>query len=303
MPSLRAPRAPGARVAVPRVRPTIVPRACGSQSGAPSPTSAGTKYTPSLDSSDAASASVSDGVRHDAQSVAQPLHRGAGDEDRRLERVRGCARRIAPDGGENARRRRRALIAGVQEHERAGAVGVLSHPGRPAPLAEERRLLVAGHAADRNPGAEPLGAARCRTRRSTGAPRAASRGARRTARTAASLHARASMSYSMVRDAFEWSVAKTCAAGQLPDEPRCPRCRPPVRRARTVRASRSSAHQPFEFGGREIRIDHEAGAGADTIGVRCAVPRSGRRSAGPATPWRGAPAGRCARSQTTTVSR
>ena len=53
-----AARAKCARV-VPRVRPTIVPRAFGSQSGAPSPTNAGTKYTPSLLASERANPSVS----------------------------------------------------------------------------------------------------------------------------------------------------------------------------------------------------------------------------------------------------
>ncbi len=44
---------------VPRVRPRIVPRACGSQWGAPSPVSAGTKTTPSDESTVAAIASDS----------------------------------------------------------------------------------------------------------------------------------------------------------------------------------------------------------------------------------------------------
>src|SRR5688572_32315839 len=44
---------------VPRVRPTIVPRALASQCGAPSPTSAGTKYTPPVFSTLRASGSVS----------------------------------------------------------------------------------------------------------------------------------------------------------------------------------------------------------------------------------------------------
>ena len=46
--SPRAPRERGGRVPVPRVRPTIVPRAYGSQCGEPSPVNAGTRYTPSL---------------------------------------------------------------------------------------------------------------------------------------------------------------------------------------------------------------------------------------------------------------
>ena len=45
---------------VPRVSPTIVPRAYASQCGAPSPVNAGTKYTPSLLSTCAANASISE---------------------------------------------------------------------------------------------------------------------------------------------------------------------------------------------------------------------------------------------------
>ena len=44
---------------VPRVSPTIVPRAYGSQYGAPRPTNAGTKYTPPVSGTDSASRSVS----------------------------------------------------------------------------------------------------------------------------------------------------------------------------------------------------------------------------------------------------
>src|SRR5439155_25970883 len=44
---------------VPRVMPKTVPRARGSQFGAPSPTRAGTKYTPSFESSERASRSLS----------------------------------------------------------------------------------------------------------------------------------------------------------------------------------------------------------------------------------------------------
>ena len=52
-------RARWARV-VPRVMPTIVPRAYGSQYGEPRPVNAGTTYTPSVLSTDSASGPVSD---------------------------------------------------------------------------------------------------------------------------------------------------------------------------------------------------------------------------------------------------
>ena len=44
---------------VPRVMPMIMPRACGSQCGAPRPVSAGTKTTPSVSVTVAAIAAVS----------------------------------------------------------------------------------------------------------------------------------------------------------------------------------------------------------------------------------------------------
>src|ERR1041385_646203 len=48
---------------VPRVRPRIAPRAYWSQCGAPRPTNAGTKYTPPLSLTVAASASTSEELR------------------------------------------------------------------------------------------------------------------------------------------------------------------------------------------------------------------------------------------------
>ncbi len=57
----RVARARCARV-VPRVIPTIAPRACGSQYGAPSPESAGTKYTPAASGTLPASASISEAL-------------------------------------------------------------------------------------------------------------------------------------------------------------------------------------------------------------------------------------------------
>jgi hypothetical protein len=46
------------------------------------------------------------------------------------------------------------LLAGVHQHEAAGAVGVLGQPGLEAGLAEQRALLVAGDAGDRDRRAE-----------------------------------------------------------------------------------------------------------------------------------------------------
>src|SRR3546814_9329478 len=57
--------------------------------------------------------------------------------------------------GEEALDRLRALLAHVHEHERPGAVGVLGHAGLEAGLSEQRRLLVARHAGDREAGRDP----------------------------------------------------------------------------------------------------------------------------------------------------
>ena len=81
-----AARAICARV-VPRVSPTIVPRACGSQCGAPSPANAGTRYTPPVSGTLARQRFDLRGARDDPEPVAQPLHDRAGDEDAALERV------------------------------------------------------------------------------------------------------------------------------------------------------------------------------------------------------------------------
>ena len=75
-----AARAMCARV-VPRDRPTIVPRAYASQCGLPRPAKAGTRYTPPVSGTLAASASTSAELLDDAEPVAQPLHDGAADED------------------------------------------------------------------------------------------------------------------------------------------------------------------------------------------------------------------------------
>src|ERR1700678_4441552 len=81
---------------MPRLSPTMVPRASGSQYGLPSPVNAGTTTKPSLVSTDRASGSISaaSGRRlhlgrlpDDAEAVPHPLHAGPRDEDRSFEGV------------------------------------------------------------------------------------------------------------------------------------------------------------------------------------------------------------------------
>ena len=82
--------------------------------------------------------------------VAQPLHHRAADEDAAFERVLGLAADLPGDGREQPVARRDRPLAGVLQQEAAGAVGVLRQPGRHAHLAEQRRLLIAGDAGDRD---------------------------------------------------------------------------------------------------------------------------------------------------------
>jgi len=138
---------------LPRVSPTIVPRALGSQCGAPSPTNG-----------------IVDAPRHglrlggcgdDAQSVAQPLHRRAGDEDAALEREHRLAARTTGERREETALGVGAALPGVEQQKRAGAIGVLRLSGLPAALTEQRGLLISRYAADRQLRAEML--RRCRS--------------------------------------------------------------------------------------------------------------------------------------------
>ena len=177
----------------------------------------------------------------------------------------------------------------VHQHERAGAVGVLGHARLEARLAEQRGLLVAGDAADRDAGAarrEPCdGHAEPSARRPHLGQHA--QRARRTGRTARRTTPASRMSKSIVRLALDGSVACTAP--------------PPVRfhsshestvpNARSASASTPpSVKQPLELGGREVRVEHQTGRGPHERrgGRRRAARRSARRCAGPATRWRGA---------------
>ena len=99
------------------------------------------------------------GVRRrldEAELVAQPLDGDAGVEDAAFEGVGRAAVDAVADRGEQPRARMAALCAGVGDHEAAAAVGALRHAWLEARLADQRRLLIAGHAADGDGCAEPL---------------------------------------------------------------------------------------------------------------------------------------------------
>ena len=202
------------------------------------------------------------GVVDDLEAVAQPLDRGPGGEDRPLEGVGDGAVGERPrHRRQHALRRRRQLGADVEQHEAARAVGVLGHAGMEAGLAEQRRLLVAGDAADGEAGRSA----------------AAVRGhpdppARRTdvgqvvdghvEELAQLVVPRQPLDVEQQRAAGVGRVGgEDLPAGQVPDQPRVDRAEGEVGGARDT----ASPQQPLELGAAEVRVEHEPGAPAHEI--------------------------------------
>ena len=153
-------------------------------------------------SRDSASGPISAAVVDHAEPVAQPLDGGAGDEDRALERVGDACRRPSCH----------ATVVSMPSvgggHSAPTFISTklpvpyvfFAMPGVEACLPEQRRLLVAGDAADRDPAPAPPHAStvvpnrpldgRTSGRASTGT---------RSSRHSSSLHARCRMSNSIVR--------------------------------------------------------------------------------------------------------
>ncbi len=94
------------------------------------------------------------------EAVTQPLHRGAGDENRAFQRVGAFSLELIGDGGEQPVARGDALAPGIEQREAAGAVGRFHHAGLEAALPDRRRLLVAGHAENADGRAEQGGLGR-----------------------------------------------------------------------------------------------------------------------------------------------
>ena len=139
-----------------RVSPAMTPRASLRQCGANRPEKAGTNTTSPLSGTDRASASTSDASAMIPRlSRSQPIERPR-DRDGALERV--GRRRVAEpgrDGRDQPVTRGDRLLARVHEHETAGAVGALELARLEAGLSEQRRLLVAEVAGDRDAGRSP----------------------------------------------------------------------------------------------------------------------------------------------------
>ena len=226
--------------------------------------------------------SVSAACVDDAEPVAQPLHGGAGDEDRALERVGRFAARSQAIVVSKPLFDCDALVAGVQQQERAGAVRVLrlsrlrSSPGRTARPAGRRRCRRSESVVPKTRLAlspkSPLEGTHLRQQRARHAEQ----------REQLVVPARCvSMLYSIVRDAFVGSVACTRAAGELPDQPavdRAGRAARPLRRVLRAPDTLSSSHSILVAG--EVRVEHEAGRLAHALLVALRLSSSRQRVGG-----------------------
>src|SRR4029079_12394973 len=90
------------------------------------------------------------GGRDDAETVAQPLHGGSGDECASLERVAKPGSDIPRDRREEAAARWCCAVTGVHQEKAASSIRVLRLARCEAGLTEERGLLVAGDPGDRH---------------------------------------------------------------------------------------------------------------------------------------------------------
>ena len=200
---------------------------------------------------------------YDTQTVAQPLDRGAGDEDRAFHRVCHRARRERPrDRRQQAVDRLGLGGTDVREHERSRAVGVLRHARRDTRLSEQGCLLVAGDAADRyaqarsvrgNRDAEPP------TRR----PHLRQARTRHVEQLAELVRPVAGTDVVEHRAARVRRIGRVDApigsAGQLPEQPGVDGAEREV----VVDGHAARMQQPRELRCREVRIEHEPRGAAD----------------------------------------
>ena len=165
-------------------------------------------------------------------------------------------------------RRRRGIVARVHEHEAAGAIGGLPFARDVTALSVERRLLVAGDAADlraAHRAARPPRPPRRSERFAAAAP-----GRRRRAR-AARRPSRASASEASMRARSVRRIGHVhCAVRELPDEPG-------VDGAERKVVAAVLAQEPLELGRGEVRIGDQSGALARIRSVSSSRQRSAVR--------------------------
>ena len=198
----------------------------------------------------------------DLELVAQPLHRGAGDEDAALERVAHRAAEPVGDGGEQPVFRGHRLGAGVHQREAAGAVGRLHHAGLEAGLADGGGLLVAGDAADRDRRAEQPG----RGRAEFGVA-VAHLGQERLGNAEDLQQLRVPGLAMDVEDQGARGVGGVgrvhLAAGQAPQQEAVDGAEGELAGLGPRPRAGHVVEQPGDLGGREVGVDHEPGLGLD----------------------------------------
>ena len=189
------------------------------------------------------------------------------------------------------------LAAGVHQHEAAGAVGVLGHAGREAGLAEQRRLLVARDAAERD-----LPPAEAREGLAMGEHRGHDPRQHRTRDPEQLEHVLVPLARADVEQQRAARVGRVGevqrAARELPGEPAVDGAEGELAALRPRAQPGVAVEQPRELGAGEVRVEQQAGAprhlGLVALGLepragvgRAAVlPDDGRRhgSAGGAIP-------------------
>ena len=182
----------------------------------------------------------------DLQAIAQPLHRRTGDEDAALEREHRLATRAARERCQQSAFGGGAMLSGIEQQKRAGAVRVLRLSRLPASLAEQRRLLIAGDAGDGQRRAEMVG--RRRAEVAAGIPHFG----KRSLRDAEQLE-QIPVPRSLA-DVIQHGTRRIGVIGREGLSVREAEDQPTVDRAKF--------EEPLDFGGGEVGIEHEAGARA-----------------------------------------
>ena len=222
----------------------------------------------------------------EAHLVAQPLHDRPGDEHAAFEGVLffrvariACAPQLGSSGGQQAILRSHQLVAGVQQHEATGAVGVLRHSGAVAALAEERRLLVAGDSGYGDRRAEQFGRGhteRVRRRIHIGQDRA--RHAQDLEQLVVPV-AGADVEQQRARGVRRIGDVRA-ALREIPRDPCVDRAERELSALGADARARNVVEQPRELRAREIRVEHEAGLRAHRfLGARRAQLGALRRGA------------------------
>ena len=276
----------------PRVRPTMVPRASGFQCGAPRPVKAGTNITPPLSGTLSASC-LHLAARLDRRRPSRS-HCTTAPPMKTLPSRANCGRGagLRRAGGDQAVGRDLEARAGVHQHEAAGAVGVLHLARAEARLAEQRALLVAGDAADRDRRAEQVGASVVAERRgSTDAPRAAPRAARRAPAAARRSTRRAARRRAAcaTRCWRRWRGPRRArrrrrAAGEQPHQPGVDGAEGELAAPRRSARAGDVVEQPGELGAGEVGVEDEPGALANERLEAARLQRLARRRRAPVLP-------------------